>query len=173
MYKESKNMFSYCKKNNINKDSQFLYDYYVNPLQTAKGFGRDPSLCNNIQMPFVQHRGLPRNLLDAEAKLKGQDPSVQPYCSNQKLEGSLQFSTFGWLQDQPIPKGPIPSGPVPMIEVKSYGSPQCQHPGGFKPCGGNCGCSHNCQCKDMFHRNMTSKPALGMLPMTQVPGCKF
>ncbi len=166
-------MFSYCKRG-LNEDAHFTYDYHVNSLQTSKGFGKNPTLCNNVQMPFVHNRGLPRNLLDAEAKLKGQDSSVQPYCFNPVKEDALQFSTFGWLQGQPIPKGPIPCGPVPMIEVKTYANEQCANPGGVKPCGENCGCSKSCQCNaGMFHRNMSSKPALGMLPMSSVAGCKF
>ncbi len=169
-------MFSYCKRGTKRDDkyTEEMFNYYVNPLKTIAGFGKNEILCNNIQMPFVYNRGLPRNLLDLEAKLKGQDSSVQPFCSNADNEDVLQFSTLGWIQDQPIPKGPIPCAPVPMVQVKAFSS-FCQDTGLTKPCGERCDCGRNCQCGSPaeMNRNRTTKPELGLLPMTVVPACKF
>lgn len=169
-------MFSYCKRSVNTKNSKFPHAYHMNSIQTQKGFGKDPTLCDNIQMPFVHHRGTPRDLLDLEAKIKGQDYKVQPFCANPSVEDTendLQFSTFGWLQGQPIPRGPAPCAPTPIIEVKTYGGSSCDHVGGVRPCGQACGCSPRCQCKEMWRDRNMQRPAVGVLGFSQVPGCKF
>ena len=168
-------MFSYCKRSGTNKNTKFPFSSHLSGLHTTGGFGKGPLLCDNIQMPFVHNRGLPRNLLDFEAKLQGKDPEVQPYCSDPSTEDAdqLQFSHLDWLKGQPIPRGPIPCAPTPMVEVKGYGGSACDHAGGVRPCGGKCGCSPRCQCKEMWRERNMTRPAIGVMGMSAVPGCKY
>ncbi len=166
-------MFSYCKRTTSNPYTHVPYQYHMSPLQTADGFGKTPMYCQNINVPFVHNRGVPRNLLDLESKLKGQDKSVQPFCANPCNEKDLQFSTFKWLTEQPRPVGPIPCAPVPMIEVKSYGGSACNHVGGQTPCGNACGCSPRCQCKEVWRERNLTRPYVGQIGMTITPAEKF
>jgi hypothetical protein len=169
-------MFSYCNRGlQGERFSEKPFQYQMSSLNTLRGFGKPPMFCPSLQMPYVSSRGLPRHLLDKEAKLKGQDYHTQPFCANPENEGDkLDFSPFKWLQEQPLPtRAPVPCAPTPFIEVKQYGGSACDHVGGVTPCGHSCSCSPRCQCKELWRdRNMT-KPAIGVLPMHKMPGCRI
>ena len=167
-------MFSYCKRSGNQNFAEVPYQYHMNPMQTTQGFGRRPLFCGNLAQPFVHNRGVPMNLLEVEAQLKGQDRSMQPNCGDQNDERTLQYSPFRWLQDTPTPtKGPVPCAPTPMIEYKTYTGSMCNHSTGLTPCGQRCGCSPRCQCKEMFRDRNVSRPYVGQLGISAVPGCKF
>ena len=140
----------------------------VNPLHTPNGFGKDPTMCRGVNVPYVYNRGIPKSLFDKETEIRGQGRSFQPHCANPCEKNDIQFSLFKWMQDAPVAKigQPIPCAPTPVIQVKQYG-PQ--------PCGTGCG-AVPCGCQEhpfgLANRNMT-RPHTGQIGMQITPGCKF
>lgn len=167
-------LFSYCKRGQQDSFDNVPFNYYTNTMLTPPGFGKAPVFCRNINVPFVHNRGVPKELLEFEGQLRGQDRSLQPFCSNPANEPQIEFSTLEWLHNQPIPKGPIPCAPSPIIQVKTYGENLCAHVPGVRPCGERCGCSSVCQCKEYWReKNMTRPQHTGTLRMSTTPGCKI
>jgi len=167
-------LFSYCKRTSANTYSTVPYQYLMSPLQTTEGFGKTPAFCKNINVPYVANRGLPRNLVEKEMELKGQGRILQPFCANVAETGDIQFSTFEWLKDQPVPgKAPIPCVPTVTVQTSPSGGSLCGHSPITTRCGKTCACSPSCQCKiQQLERNM-SRPHVGTLGFTTEPLCQY
>jgi hypothetical protein len=114
------NMFSFCKRNKgISYDStnKELFDYNINSLNSEKGFGKKPLLCNGLTQPFVQNRQFPSDMIDLNTYIRGQN-SAEQHCSFDTQE--IQFSTF---RDQ----YQVPRGPPPQTTISTYGNSECNN----------------------------------------------
>lgn len=165
-------MFSYCKKGKTitTKQSSAPFEYrtsQLNTLSNCGGFSRDPSLCQNLYQPYVQNRGIPRDLIFLETTLQGRDKSVQPFCGNaESTDNEIQFSTF---REMPI----IPRGAPPQINVNVYGGNGCNHVGRQQLCGYNCNCPERCSCKEQWKGSNVSRPMAGQLGVTPLNDCVY
>ncbi len=154
-------MFTYCKRPKSaateEKSSRLPFAYHTSGLKTVKQFG-PAQLCSSLNQPWVQNRGIPRDLMALEDAIKGRDRTHQPLCQTEPEE--LQFSTF---RPPPIlPRGIPPSAPVPIIEVKGYGgSGGCNHAGRGPFCGNECRCESRCQCKGAWRGMNPTRPIVG------------
>jgi hypothetical protein len=164
-------LFSYCKRTSDNSLTHVPFNYHVNPLETPQGFGKQPTMCNGLNVPHVYNRGIPKSLFDKETEIRGQGRMFQPYCSNPCENNGIEFSMFKWMKDTPVAKigQPIPCAPIPVIEVKQYGQPPVYNPifdGDLCETG----------CKEhpfQFSRNMTRPQQTGQIGMNVTPSCKI
>jgi hypothetical protein len=170
-------MFTYCKRtkttNNQAKESQMPYAYHTSKLNTLKGFGHQAHMCESLNQPWVQNRGVPRNLLDLEAAIKGRDRSHQPWCqATENDDEDLKFSTF---RPPPVlPKGLPATAPVPLIEVRGYGGlGSCDHAARGPSCGSECRCPDRCQCKGAWRGMNVTKALVGPPGFSAIPSCKI
>lgn len=172
-------MFTYCKRTKSvpvqERSCAAPYAYHTSDLNTMAGFGKKAPLCASLNQPWVQNRGIPRNLMLIEDAIKGRDRCYQPYCQTDQEDDELQFTTF---RPPPVlPRGIPPSAPVPIIEVRGYGGGQggCDHlASGRGQCGKECRCGDRCQCKGSWRgMGATTKPLFAPAGMAVAPACKI
>ena len=141
-------MFSYCKRAGL--DNTKAYDYY---MSNSPSKNSSPMLCSSLNPSFVQNRGIPIDLISVDSKLRGQDSSEQPFCSNYDEAEGLQFTTF---RDQYLTqRAPIPTAPCASIEPKNFSNDS-----------GN-------NMSELWYCNNVAKPMAGQLRITPPGGCKF
>jgi len=165
-------LFSYCKRSNSEEYAHVPYRYIMSPLHTARGFGKTPAVCNNLNVPYVANRGIPVQLIDKEGELRGQGRVNQPFCATSRVPGEIQFSMLDWLKDVPVPnKSPIPCVPTTSVQMSPKGGSLCSHINLKTRCGDSCACGPGCQCRIQgLERNM-ARPHVGPVGFNAEPAC--
>jgi len=124
--------------------------------------GKKNMLCQGINVGHVYNRGLPRDLVDLEGNMKGQNRNLQPFCATEGED--IQFSVF----DRAMPRaafGPMPTPPVSVIQTRDVTENRsCYH--GAGNCGAECPHTAVCPCKDAW-QSMNKAPQ----PMPPAPMC--
>lgn len=137
-------MFSYCKRATFIDPKTMEYNTSVENT-TA---GKRNMLCQGINMGTHLNRGLPRDLIDLETAMRGQNRSLQPYCANEVED--IQFSVF----DRAMPRaafGPLPQAPISVIQTRDVTNTinaGCYH--GDGNCGADCNHAPMCPCKSQW-----------------------
>lgn len=109
--------FSFCNRNKgtYDKSNNGVYNYSINDIQTTQGFKKNPLLCPGLTQAFVQNRSFPKELIDVNTQIKGQDSHFQ-HCFEDNTE--LQFSSLR-------PFYGLPKGPPLTVQVNSFGESRC------------------------------------------------
>jgi hypothetical protein len=103
-------MFTYCKRTTIESNAPFNYL----KIQDSKPKKITARYCNNLNLPYVQFRGIPTELVDISTQLKGQDSSMQTLCSNE--EAGLDEVDLSSYRRMPFIHKPC-MGPSPRVEM--------------------------------------------------------